>query len=116
MLQAFAKYGGVIQAILGAAGTAAPSVATTLQTAQGGSIFNLISGAALGFLGFKGTESQQRAGALGIGGINAIVGLLSAFGVTNIAGITLNEGTVGTIINLAIGAWGLFAGLKKKAA
>ena len=115
MLKAFSKYGGVIQAILGAAGTAAPSIAGTLGTSSGGSIFNLLSGAALGYLGFKGTESQQKAGALGIGGLNAIVGLLSAFGVTSIAGITLNEGTVGIIINLAIGAWGLLAGLKKKA-
>jgi hypothetical protein len=79
----------------------------------GGSIFNLISGAVLGYLGYKGSESQQRVGALGIGGLNGIVGLLGAFGANNL-GIT-PDGTIGIIINLAVAAWGLYAGLKKKA-
>jgi hypothetical protein len=114
MLQTFSKYAGVIQAVLGAAGTASPNLAATLGAAGGGSIFNLISGAVLGYLGFKGTDSQQRTGAIGVGGLNALVGLLGAFGVHNL-GIT-PDGTIGVIINLAVGAWGLFAGLKKKPA
>ncbi len=114
MLKAFSKYGGVIQAILGLAGTAAPETISALGTGAGGNVFNLISGAALSYLGFKGTESQQRTGALGIGGLNALVGLLGVFGVTNIGGIQLNEGTVGILINLAIGAWGLISGFMKK--
>jgi len=35
-------------------------------------------------------------------------------GITNIAGITLNESTIGIVVNLAIGAWGLIAGFMKK--
>jgi hypothetical protein len=114
MLQTFSKYAGIIQAVLGAAGTASPNIAATLGAAGGGSIFNLISGAVLGYLGFKGNESQQRTGAIGVGGLNAVVGILSALGVHNL-GIT-PDGTIGTIINLAVGAWGLYAGLKKKPA
>jgi hypothetical protein len=114
MLQTFSKYAGIVQAILGAVGTASPNVATTLGAGGGSSIFNLISGAILGYLGYKGTDSLQRTGAVGIGGLNALVGLLSAFGVHNL-GIT-PDGTIGTIINLAVGVWGLYAGLKKKAA
>ena len=112
MLQTFTKYAGIIQAVLGAAGTVSPDLAATLGTSGGSSIFNLISGAVLGYLGMKGTETQQRAGALGIGGLNGILGLLSAFGVNNL-GIT-PDGTIGIIINLAVAAWGLYAGLKKK--
>jgi hypothetical protein len=116
MLQAFSKYGGVIQGLLGAVGTAAPGVLASTGIAQGGSVFNLLSGAALSYLGFKGTASQQQTGALGIGGLNVVVGILGAFGVHTIAGIPINEGAVGTVINLAIGAWGLVAGLMKKKA
>ncbi len=114
MLSAFSKYAGAIQAVLGAVGTAAPTAVPALGAAQGGSIFNLISGLVLSYLGFKGGESQQRVGALGIGGLNAVVGVLGALGVTNIAGITLNESTLGIIVNLAVGAWGLISGLMKK--
>jgi hypothetical protein len=114
MLNAFSKYGGVIQTVLGLVGTAAPSVVPALGASQGGSIFNLISGVVLSYLGFKGPENQQRIGAIGLGGLNAVVGVLGALGITNVAGITLNESTLGIIVNLAIGAWGLFAGLMKK--
>jgi hypothetical protein len=116
MLKAFTKYGGIIQAILGVVGTAAPDTISTLGTGAGANVFNLLSGATLSYLGFKGTESQQRTGALGIGGLNALVGLLGVFGVSTISGIPLNEGTVGIIINLAIGAWGLISGFMKKSA
>jgi len=51
---------------------------------------------------------------LGIGDINAVVGLLGTFSVNNLFGLQLNEGMVSNIINLAIVAWGLFAGLSKK--
>jgi hypothetical protein len=114
MLNAFSKYAGVIQTVLGLVGTAAPNVVPALGASQGGSIFNLLSGVVLSYLGFKGPESQQRIGALGIGGLNAVVGILGALGITNIAGITLNESTIGIIVNLAVGAWGLVAGLMQK--
>ena len=114
MLQMFSKYAGIIQGVLGAVGTASPDIGATLGAAGGGSIFNLISGAVLSYLGFKGTDAQQRLGALGVGGLNGIVGLLGAFGV-NAAGVTPHN-WIGTVINLAVAAWGLYAGMQKKAA
>ncbi len=114
MLESFSKYAGIIQTVLGLIGTAAPSAIPALSSSQGGSIFNLVSGVVLSYLGFKGPETAQRAGALGLGGLNALVGVLGALGVTNIAGIVLNESTIGIIVNLAIGAWGLIAGFMKK--
>jgi hypothetical protein len=114
MLAAFSKYAGVIQAVLGVIGTAAPGAVPALGASQGGSIFNLVSGLVLSYLGFRGPETQQRMGAIGIGGLNAVVGILGALGITHIAGITLNESTIGIVVNLAIGAWGLVAGMMKK--
>jgi hypothetical protein len=104
MTQTFSKVAGVIQAILGVLGTASPE---TLGTQTGGSIFNLLSGAALSYLGFKGTDANQRLGAQVLGGANGLVGLLGAFG-------GIEQGTLATIVNLAVGAWGLYAGFAKK--
>lgn len=112
MLQNLMKYIGPIQGLLGVGGAA--GVANVLGSAAGGNIFNILSGAAFSYLGFKGSEKAQRTGALGIGGVNAIVGLLGAFGMNNIAGIALNESTLSWIVNLAIGAWGIISGLMKK--
>ena len=116
MVQNFSRIAGVVQAVLGVLGTAIPDLSAVLGTQLGGNIFNIISGAALSYLGFKGTEANQRTGAQVLGGLNGVVGLLGAFGVTNLVGIPLSEGVVSTIINLAIGAWGLYAGFAKKAA
>ena len=104
MTQTFTKIAGVIQAILGVIGTASPE---TIGAQTGGSIFNLLSGAALSYLGFKGSDANQRMGAQVLGGANGLVGLLGAFG-------GIEQGTLATIINLAIGAWGLYAGFAKK--
>jgi hypothetical protein len=68
----------------------------------------------LSYLGFKGTASQQKSGALGIGAANAIVGVLGMMGMTEIAGIPMNAGTVASVVNLAIGAWGVLAGMTAK--
>ncbi|MCK6619083.1 MAG: hypothetical protein L6Q94_01115 [Calditrichia bacterium] len=120
MLQNFTKYAGLAQTAIGLLGQFAPGIGPALGgamgTATGGNVFNMLSGAALSYLGFKGTESNQRTGALGIGGLNAIVGLLSAFSMSPIGPISLNESMISWIINLAIGAWGLIAGFMKKKA
>ncbi len=117
MLKTFTQYGGIAQTAIGLLSQFAPGVGSALGAqAAGGNVFNMLSGAALSYLGFKGNDSTQRTGALGIGGVNAIVGLLGMFGVNNLFGLQLNEGMVSNIINLAIGAWGLFAGLSKKTA
>jgi hypothetical protein len=112
MLQSFTKYAGIIQVLLGILGASGFSPA--LGAGTGGSVFNVLSGAALSYLGFKGTASQQKSGALGIGAANAIVGILGVMGIRELAGIPLNPGTVASIVNLAIGAWGVFAGMTAK--
>ncbi len=112
MLQSFTKYAGIAQTLIGVLG--ATGFSPALGAGTGGSVFNVLSGAALSYLGFKGTPSQQKTGALGIGAANAIVGVLGMMGMTQIAGIPLNASTVGMIVNLAIGAWGIYAGMTAK--
>lgn len=114
MLQTYTKYAGIAQTLIGVLG--ATGFSPALGAGTGSSVFNVLSGAALSYLGFKGTASQQKTGALGIGTVNAIVGILGMMGMTQIAGIPLNASTVGMVINLAIGAWGIFAGLTAKKA
>jgi hypothetical protein len=113
MLQSFTKYAGIAQTLIGVLGATGFSPALG---GSGGGIFNVLSGAALSYLGFKGTPSQQKTGALGIGAVNAIVGVLGMMGMREIAGIPLNAGTVGMIVNLAIGAWGILAAVTAKKA
>jgi hypothetical protein len=110
MVQTFSKVAGIVQLVLGLVGQFAPGIASTLGTGTGGNIFNIISGGVLSYLGMKGTENGQRTGAQVIGGLNGLVGLLGALGVNNLAGMTMNQGMGGNIVNLLIGAWGLYAG------
>ncbi|MGH9319414.1 MAG: hypothetical protein ACRD3V_05935, partial [Vicinamibacteria bacterium] len=105
---------GIAQALIGVVG--ATGVAPGLDVGGGASIFNILSGAALSYLGFKGTPSQQKTGGLGIGVVNALVGVLGIMGIREIAGIPMTAGTVGTIVNLAVGAWGILAGITAKKA
>jgi hypothetical protein len=115
--QIFAKIAGIVQALLGVAGAAAPSALGGLFGAQmGGSSFNILSGAVLSYLGFKGSPANQQLGAQALGAVNLIVGILGALGIQNLVGIPLNTGTVSTAVNILIGLWGLAAGfLGKKA-
>jgi hypothetical protein len=116
MTKTFSQVAGGVQLLAGVLGQFVPGVGSMLGAATGGNVFNMLSGAALSYLGLKGTESTQRTGAQVIGGLNGLVGLLSAFGINNIMGMQLNAGTVSMIVNLLIGAWGLYAGFAKKTA
>jgi uncharacterized membrane protein YuzA (DUF378 family) len=120
MLKNFLQYGGGAQAVIGLLGQFVPAVGSMMNSqaagaATGGNVFNILSGAALSYLGLKGSDGGQRMGAQVIGGLNGLVGLLGAFGVNSFLGMPLNESMLSTIVNLVIGAWGLFAGFSKKA-
>jgi len=114
MLNTFTKYAGILQTLIGLAGTASPGAAAALGAGSGAAGFNVLSGAVLSYLGFKGSPGAQATGALSLGAINAIVGVLGMMGINNVAGIPLNATVVGNVINLAIGAWGVIAGLSAK--
>jgi hypothetical protein len=115
MLKLLTRLGGPIQGLFGLAAQFIPSVASAVDSgAQGGNIFNIASGALLTALGLQKSESAQKAGAIGIGGLNGLAGLLSAFGVNNIGGFTMSKGWLPIAVNLVIGAWGLISGFMKK--
>ena len=75
---------------------------------------NISSSGVLAYLGIKGTENGQRTGAQVLGGLNGLVGLLGVLGVNNLAGMTMNQGMGGNIVNLLIGVWGLYAGFANR--
>ncbi len=123
MLQNFTKYAGLAQTAIGLLGQFVPGIGSLLGATAGagdilggGNLFNVISGAALSYLGFKGTESAQRTGAQVLGGLNGLVGLLGAFNLKNLGGLQLTNGWGAIIINLIVGAWGLYSAYAKKSA
>jgi len=120
MLQNFLKIGGGAQAVVGLLGQFVPAVGSMLNSqemgaATGGNVFNILSGAALSYLGLKGSDSGQRMGAQVIGGLNGVVGLLGAFGVNNLGGLQLTNGWGSVVVNLVVAGWGLFAGFTRSA-
>jgi len=123
MLQNFLRYAGGGQAILGALSQFIPSLSTMLgaQAATGGilgsgNLINILSGAALSYLGLKGSDSAQRTGAQALGGLNGLVGILGALGVSNLGGLQLSNGWGTIVINLVVAAWGLYSSFAKKTA
>jgi hypothetical protein len=114
MLQAFLKFAGPLQALLGAGGATVPGLAQALGTGMGGNLVNLASGAVASYLGFQGSPTAQANGAKFLGIANTLVGVLGAAGVNQIAGIPLSSGNVAIAINLGVGIWGLAAGFMKK--
>lgn len=126
MAQTFAKYAGIIQTLVGVAGKFAPdSIKNLLMSAKdaaaagggigGSSIVSIVIGLVLSYFGFKGSDSQQRMGAQVGGGLSALVGVL---GVANVgADLGLSQGLSGAnVVNMLIGAWGLYSGFAKKTA
>jgi len=119
------RYAGLAQAGIGVLSQLVPRIGTALgatAAATGGGILgdgnlvNILSGAALSYFGLKGSDSMQRTGAQALGGLNGLVGILGAFGVNNLGGLQLSNGWGTIIINLLIGAWGLYSGFAKKQA
>jgi hypothetical protein len=114
MLQAFLKYVGPIQALLGIGGAAVPAVANALGAGMGGNVVNVISGGIASYLGYQGAPVAQQRGAQFLGIANVLVGVLAAAGVKQVAGIALNPGMVATAISFVIGIWGIVAGFMKQ--
>jgi hypothetical protein len=118
------RYAGLVQAGIGVLSQFVPSIGTALGAAAttgggilgSGNLVNILSGAALGYLGLKGSDNAQRTGAQALGGLNGLVGILGALGVNNLGGLQLTNGWGTIIINLLIGAWGLYSGFAKKQA
>jgi len=106
---------GAAQGALGLLGTASGDISSAIQTQTPGNIFNLVSGAALGALGFGAPEKVQNIGVPVVSGLNGLVGILGAAGVNNIAGIQLNQGLLPNLINIGIAVLGfVFTFLKGK--
>ena len=114
MTQTFSKVAGIVQLVLGLVGQFVPGIASAIGAGTGGNVFNIVSGGILSYLGMKGSESGQRTGAQVLGGLNGLVGLFGVLGVNNVAGMPLNQGMDANIVNLLIGAWGLYAGFAAK--
>ncbi len=114
MLQTFLKFAGPLQAALGAGGAAVPALAGALGTGMGGNLVNLASGAVASYLGFQGAPAAQQRGAQFLGIANTLVGVLGVAGVTQVAGFSLNQGTIAMAINFVVGIWGLAAGFMKQ--
>ena len=114
MFKNFMRIAGIAQAALGVLGTASGGVSQAIGANQTGGIFNLVSGAALGFLGLKGTPAAQNVGVPAISGLNGLVGVLGILGLKSVAGIPLNEGLISNLINIGISAWGFLATFMKK--
>lgn len=117
------RYAGPVQAGIGLLSQFVPSIGTALGAATtgagilgDGNLVNILSGAALSYFGLKGSDSMQRTGAQALGGLNGLVGILGALGVNNLGGLQLTNGWGTIVINLLIGAWGLYSGFAKKQA
>jgi hypothetical protein len=104
---------GIAQGVLGILGTASGDVSQALGTATPGNIFNIASGAAFGALGLGAPASAQKVGLPIVSGLNGLVGILGAAGVTNIAGVQLNQDLLPNLINIGISILGfIFTYLK----
>jgi hypothetical protein len=115
-MQSFTRYGGIIQLVLGLLGQFVPSIGAMLGASSGGNIINILSGAALSYLSTQQNAATQQTGARVLGIVNALVGILGFLGMTSIAGIPLNPGTLANLVSLGIGAWGLVSGFTKRGA
>jgi hypothetical protein len=105
---------GMAQGAVGALGTAAPAaIGTAIQTTQGGSIFNLLSGAALSYLGLKGSAGMQNVGIPTVSGLNGLVGILGLLGPNNPLQSIIHNGTGGSLINIGIAVVGFIATFMK---
>jgi hypothetical protein len=113
MQQTVAKVVGIVQGLLGAGGAALPELSAGLDSGTGGNLFNLISGAVLSYLGFKGSGTTQQTGLKVLGGLNGLLGALGAAG-TLPAGLGFGQGGASSWIQIAIGVISLVAGFMKQ--
>src|SRR5262245_63981800 len=86
MVDMFAKVAGPLQAALGVLTAASPQAAAAVGAGAGASGFNVLSGAALSYLGWKGGDANLRTGSQALAGLNLLVGVLGLLGVSQVAG------------------------------
>jgi hypothetical protein len=106
---------GAAQGLFGLLGTAAGGVSQAVGTSSSGNIINLVSGAALGALGFGTSGNTQKVGVSIVSVLNALVGILGLSGV-ELGNLNLG-GTGSNIINIGVAVLGfVFTFLKTKKA
>jgi hypothetical protein len=106
---------GAAQGLFGLLGTAVSGVGNAVGTSTSGDIFNLVSGAALGALGFGTSGNTQKVGVSVVSVLNALVGVLGLSGV-QLGNLNLG-GTGSNIINIGVAVLGfIFTFLKNKKA
>jgi hypothetical protein len=106
---------GAAQGLFGILGAASGGVSQAVGTGSAGNIFNMISGAALGALGFGTSGNTQKVGVSIVSVLNAIVGVLGLSGV-ELGNLNLG-GTGANIINIGVAVLGfIFTFLKSKKA
>jgi hypothetical protein len=97
---------GIAQGVLGILGTASGGVSQAIGTATPGNVFNIASGAAFSILGLGTSAGAQKVGLPIVSGLNGLVGILGAAGVSNIAGLQLNQDLLPNLINIGISILG----------
>jgi hypothetical protein len=114
MFKNLTKIVGLAQAALGVAGTASGDVASAVQTTGPVNIFNIASGALMGFLGMKGSSGAAKIGIPTVAGLNGLVGILGLLGVNNVAGLAMNAGIPSSLVNIGISVIGFVSTFMKK--
>ena len=108
---------GTAQGLFGLLGTVSGGITEAVGTATSGNIFNLVSGAALGALGFGTSGTTQTVGVSIVSVLNAVVGILGVVGVQNIGTLALNAGLPAGLVNIGVAVLGfIFTFLKSKKA
>ncbi|MFQ5639994.1 MAG: DUF4383 domain-containing protein [bacterium] len=110
----FLQIVGVVLIIAGVLGFMIPGIGSFLTFHTHHNILHLISGLALLYLRFKGTESVQRLGCQVFGIVYGAITIWGFLGHQSFLYLTLHLNTAYNIIHLAVSVLGLCAGFGKR--
>ncbi len=97
---------GAAQGAFGLLCAASKEIDSAIGSSTLGNVFNLVSGAAFGALGFGAPENVQRVGVPIVSGLNGLMGILGVAGVRSIGGMQLNHELLPNLINMGIAVLG----------